>query len=732
MRKATMLLLGLAAAAQAIAASTAPLPASRLVPEPRQVLIARTVVQIARKRHYPQETLDAKLAHAVLDEYFDVLDPNRFYLTNNAIRGFHQTYDERLAGAIRHGNLKPAFAIYRYYLGQVRSQIHYALKLLGRKTNFAVQASFRFEREHAPWVPNQSALDQLWRERVKNDALVFMLRGRSWTEAATVLTRRYRHTLAKANQTTPDEVFGAYMTAYMQALDPHSSYFTGRQVQQFRNETDEQRQGIGAQLEDRNGYVTVVHVPAAENGELEPGDRIVGVGEGKSGKINDVVGWDLDDVIKRIRGPKGTIVRLCILPADASPGGAVKTVMLTRKVAGIPGDRAHARTALVTIANHTYKIGIIEIPSFYANFGDAGTTGKLPLSVTDDVRALLARLKADKVSGVLLDLRDNGGGLLQQAAALTGLFIPGGPVVRASDRSSHTQQLSTPNGETVAWNGPLAVLVNRFSASATEIFAGALEDYHRALVLGSRTWGNGTVQTLVSLRQFLPGFRAGEMKLTVGQFFRVNGSSTQLRGVTPNVAIPSSINDRALGEDTYPNALPWKSMAPADYKPVRDFVSRLLPKLRKYFEFTVQKAPGYRLFERQIALQRRTDANTTVPLSREARERDLAKHRTQTVALQNAWRKLEGKPVSKDPGSADDSNFSPSDVPLEVGEMLLGEYINLLPHKRAPFKDFVTILSTPGTSSCAAPLEATRRHGRCVDRPSKLISPPGTGTKNGG
>lgn len=743
MRRLAILLLALIAAASAATARTAPVSGTQLAPEPREVLIGRTAVAVAQKRHYPGEQLDSGFAHSILDQYFDSLDPGRFYLTQKDVDRFHKEYDAELPSDLQHGNLEPAFAIYRQFARRVKEQYQYALHLLEHEPSFDATGSFRFERRHAPWAKDGKALDQLWRARVENDALTIMLTGKSWADAVKVLKRRYEYVLKNVDQTTSTDVFSTYMNAYMQALDPHSSYFSPFEAQQFQIEMSLQLQGIGAQLTTRDGYVTIVRIlpggPAAKDGELKPGDRIVGVGQGKDGKISDVVGWRLDDVVKRIRGPKGSVVRLQILPAGALPGGTEKMITLVRNTVELEGERAQAHTVLIRHGNVAYKIGIIDIPSFYANFQSDRDGNPASPTVTGDVRDLIGQLKKQKVSGILLDLRDNGGGSLQEAASLTGLFIPDGPVVQVEDRSGRRQQLDTPNGEQPVWNGPLAVLINRFSASATEIFAGALKDYHRALVFGSQTWGKGTVQTVIPLGDYLPGFKAGEMKLTMAQFFRVTGASTQQRGIRPDIEIPSAIDDTQFGESSYSNALPWKQIAAAKYTTVHDAIGETLPKLQSYFEDVIQKTPRYQLFEREIALQRKASARTTVSLNIDQRKEERKRHRAQELAFDNSWRKLAGDPPFKDLKAADAGNFSPPDIALEASTEMLGAYIGRAPSVAKQFKGLIIPIPVQGKGVCAnhptgqpQPPWTICDQGLTGKGKAPVIHPPSVGTGAGG
>ncbi len=691
-----------AAAASAPAAASARIavvaPATNLAPEPRQVLIGRTVVHVMQAHHYPAEKLDQTLSRKILEQYYDSLDPNRFFFTQADIDHFSK-YDSTLAANLKNGNLKPAYAIYDTYIKRANRQIHYALDLLDKKPDLTGNETFRFSRHHAPWTKNLAALDTLWRQRVDNDVLSLLLTGKTWKSTKQTLTRRYTYALNHINQTTSNDVFDTYMNAYAQTEDPHSSYFSPFDAQQFRIAMSLQLEGIGAQLTERDNYVTVVRVlpggPAAESKALKAGDRIVAVGEGKTGPMKDVIGWRLDDVVKMIRGPKGSTVRLKILPAGELPGGAEKILTLVRNTIKLNAEHAHASVDLVKHGNVAYKIGIVTIPSFYVNFRAEGDGNKKFTSVSRDVAALIKILKQRKVSGILLDLRNNGGGSLQEATALTGLFIPDGPVVQIKDRNGNVEVLSTPSGEKVAWRGPLALLVNRFSASATEIFTGALKDYHRALIIGSDTWGKGTVQQLIQLNRYLPGFKAGELKLTTAQFFRVNGASTQRHGVRPNISIPTAVNDEKFGESSLPNALPWEQIPAADYQPVRDAVDAVLPKIEHYYKTVLQKKPSFQLYLKQVTEQRKQSARTAVSLNLKQRKAERSERRAEKLALTNAWRKLADKKAFKTLKAASDADFDMPDVPLQTGASLLGDYIDLRPGVAIKFK----LQTPPGHSS---------------------------------
>jgi carboxyl-terminal processing protease len=663
-----------------VVATFANLPATEPASGRDAARITQAVVAILEKKHYPNDPLDPALARKVLDQYFDALDPQRLYFTQPDIDRFHR-FDQALPADVVRGDLGPAFTIYRYFARQAEARTQAALEMLKREPAFDGNASYRFVRQGAPWARDRQALDRLWREHVENDALTLLLAGRRWSAAVKVLDRRYREGLQQEARLSDDRVFDLFLNAYAKALDPHSAYFSPFQAQQFQIMMSLHFQGIGAELEEQDGYATVMRVlpggPAAGNGKLKSGDRITGVGSGEQGSIRDVIGWRLDDVVKEIRGPQGTSVRLRILPAGAVPGAREETLTLVRNTIELKAERAHESTTEVTLGDgRVYRIGVITIPSFYSDFQARNGGAHNYRSVTRDVRRLLVNLKNEGVDGILLDLRNNGGGSLDEATALTGLFIPKGPVVQIEGRSGHRDILGTTSAGPV-YTGPLALLVNRLSASATEIFTGALKDYHRALVLGSRTWGKGTVQTVVQLGDYLHGIRAGDLKFTTAQFFRVNGASTQLKGVLPDIALPSAVDAHQFGETMYGNALPWTQIAAAPHVPVRDGIGAAMPELERYFSTQVREKSEFKLYLREVALTRALGAREEVPLNLKARQALRERQQAQALEQDNAWRKLQGKPPFESLTAASSGDYEPPDVALDASEQLVGKLIEL-------------------------------------------------------
>jgi carboxyl-terminal processing protease len=474
----------------------------------------------------------------------------------------------RFGDMIHTGEIDPAYLIFYVFQQRNREHMDYALKLLDTEPDWTREESFDFDREHAAWPSSQAEIDELWRLRVKNDAISLLLTGKNWADTADTLRKRYQRVLTRLDKITPEDVFESLMNAYASAYDPHSNYFSPRSSEEYRIQMSLSYEGIGASLQLTDDYVTVTNVlpggPAAVDGTLKPNDRITAVAQGNDGTMTDVIGWRLDDVVQLIRGKVGTIVRLQILPAGATPGTAERMLRLTRNKVTLEAQAAKKEVRTLPREGHNYKIGIITVPSFYNDMeGGAGAENR---STTHDVRRLLQQLAADGgVDGLVLDLRGDGGGYLPEAIGLTHLFVSHGPAVQLKDTTGQLEILDEPDpGQ--AYAGPLAVLIDRTSASASEIFAGVIQDYHRGLIIGQTSFGKGTVQSVIPLDRWSSKPTEGQLTVTIGKFYRVTGESTQLRGVTPELELPSPISTEEVGESALDHALPWDRIAPAPFR----------------------------------------------------------------------------------------------------------------------------------------------------------------------
>jgi carboxyl-terminal processing protease len=548
---------GVALRAPASAASV--LPPGSLAPSDDQRAIARKIGRILEETHYSGAAIDDAFSAQVFQRYLEFLDPEHSYFLASDVQEF-SVYRDKFDDMIHTGDVDPGYLVFDRFKQRNRERMQYAVGLLKSQPDWNTTASYDFDREHAAWPASQADLDQLWKKRVTNDVVSLILAGKTWPQAADILRKRYETVIQRVDQIKSEDVFEDLMNAYARTYDPHTSYFSPLNSEEYRIQMSLNYEGIGASLQLIDTYVTVMNVipggPAAAAGSLKPSDRITGVGQGPTGPITDVVGWRLDDVVQLIRGKAGTNVRLPVLPSGAAPGSKERVLQFVRNKVTLKTQEAHSDLKTVTDHGRTYKIGVITVPSFYEDIAAENRGDPSYRSTTRDVLRLLEKLENQHIDGLVLDLRDNGGGYLPEATALTGLFIPHGPVVQLRDRGGHIEHLDDPE-QGPAYTGPLSVLVNRFSASASEIFAGAIQDYHRGVIVGQNTFGKGTVQNLVPLDRWSDQPVDGQLTVTIGKFYRVTGESTQHRGVVPDVTLPSPIDPKEVGEADQPASLPW-------------------------------------------------------------------------------------------------------------------------------------------------------------------------------
>lgn len=534
---------------------------------------------------YRPRPLDTTLSQDVFKRYLEALDGNKQYFTAADIARF-EPYRATLGEAIRSGDLAPAWGMFAVYRQRVNERIAHARALLKQDFDFEADDRWEYDREKAPWAANAQELDAIWKKSVKNDWLRLKLAGKQPAEIRATLDKRYANMKRSIDELKGEDVFQSFLNSYTGAIDPHTDYFTPRSADNFNQQMSLSLEGIGAVLQRQDDYVAIREIvpggPAALSGKLQVGDRIVAVGQGRSGPMTDVVGWRIDDVVQQIRGKKDTQVRLEYIPVAGGIDGKHTQITITRQKIKLEEQAAKSETITVPAANGqpARRIGVIKLPAFYQDFEGRRKNPDDYNSATRDVARLLARFKAQDLDGVVLDLRNNGGGSLDEAVDLTGLFIDKGPVVQVRESGGRVA-VNADRKAGVAWDGPLAVLINRASASASEIFAGAIQDYGRGLVVGDTSFGKGTVQNIVDLDRWPANetARFGQVKLTIAQFFRVAGGSTQFKGVVPDIAMPSSIGAEEYGESTYDNALPWARIAAVPHTQYGNF-SPLLPRLQ--------------------------------------------------------------------------------------------------------------------------------------------------------
>jgi len=629
-------------------ASTASLETDHVLhPEPRHEDIGELVTQFIQKSHYRHVSVNDDLSSQVLDRYLETLDGNRMYLLASDVE-FFELYRYELDDVVKGRPLDPVFEMFELYRTRLRERLSFALEQLEVEPDFTTSEAYQFDRSESPWAESTAELDDIWRKRVKSDALRLALADQEWEEIREVLTKRYTRVLKRMDQVKSDDVFETFMNAFAHTLDPHSSYLSPRNSEEYQIQMSLSYFGIGASLQTDDDYVQIVNIipggPADIDGRLKPNDRIMAVGQGGDGEMVDVVGWRLDDVVELIRGPAKTSVRLQVIPAGTLPGSSEKLITLVRDQVKLEEQAAQSDIVTIPRDGREWRIGVIEVPSFYRDYRALSNGDKNYTSTTRDVKRLIGELEEDGIDGLVIDLRDNGGGHLTEATALTGLFIDNGPVVQLRNSQRRISRLDDPDPRThVAYNGPLTVLVNRFSASASEIFAAAIQDYERGVIVGQQTFGKGTVQNLYSLDQYLKpegddGF--GQLTLTIGKYYRVTGESTQHRGVDPDIPLPSSIDVEQVGESVRDSALPWDTIQTTRFRAGKPLDSTIANLTSSQTE-RAQDDPNLRYLMAGIREVEEARSRKTVSLNideriaeREAeRERALARENERRAAL---------------------------------------------------------------------------------------------------
>jgi len=657
--KAPAFLMALALTAPLALAAYADSPALPSAATADQVTTSKLVYGLLSDSRYAYRprALDAATSKDVFKRYLEALDGSKQFFTQADITRF-APFEANIATAIRGGELEPAFQVFAVYKQRVGERVGYARKLLKQDFDFSSDEKFEYDRKDVPWAASNAELDDLWRKSVKNDWLRLKLAGKQPAEIRKTLDKRYATLEKSVNELKGEDVFQFFLNSYTSAVDPHTDYFTPRTAENFNQAMSLSLEGIGAQLQRQDDMVVIREViaggPVAVNGTLKAGDRIVGVGQGKSGPIEDVIGWRIDDVVAKIRGKADTPERLEFIPAEEGVDGKHHTLVLTRQKVRLAEQAAKGETLTIPAKDGepARKVGVIKLPTFYQDFEGRRRNATDYASATRDVAKLLAGFKTDKLDGVVLDLRNNGGGSLDEAIELTGLFIEQGPVVQVRESGGRVT-VNSDRSEAVAWDGPLAVLINRGSASASEIFAGAIQDYGRGLVIGETTFGKGTVQNIVDLDRWPTGEaqRYGQVKLTIAQFFRVSGSSTQHKGVVPDLAFPASVDASEYGESTYDNALPWTRIASVPHTQYGNF-GPLLPKLEARHASRIAADKEFQWWNEDVEQFRAEKAKKYISLNEAERRAEREKQDKQRVDRQVIRKQLG---LDLDP-LADDSN----------------------------------------------------------------------------
>lgn len=657
---------------------------TELSPSKEHKKINDDIVDHLRHSHYLKVSIDDQLSSKVLYRFLDELDPSHSYFYTSDIKEFESKYRYTLDDDFKSGNLAPGFEIFNRYQQRVIERLTDIVELLeGGLDNwkFDIEETLRTDRKDIPWPDSEAAMKELWRKRLKNNVLNLKLTDKSLEDVQETLLKRYKNQLNRILQNSNDDAFEFYINSLALSMDPHTQYFSPHRSENFNINMSLSLEGIGAVLQAEDEYTKVLRLiaggPAERSKLLKAADRIVGVAQGADGEMVDIVGWRLDEVVNKIRGPKGTLVRLEIIPADAVDNHQTKVIKIVRDKVKLEEQAAKKEIIEIKRDVDTYKIGIIDVPAFYADFKGMHAGNPDYTSTTKDVRKLIAELLVEGVKGIIIDLRDNGGGSLQEANSLTGLFIGLGPTVQVRNANGRIDIIRDHDPKLV-YSGPLVVLVNRMSASASEIFAGAIQDYNRGIILGGQTFGKGTVQSLLPLSK-------GQLKATTAKYYRISGQSTQNKGVLPDLEYPGIFSVDDFGESSLPEAMAWDRINSIPYQTYYK-MDDLLLLLKNRHIVRNRMSQDYQYF-----LERRERSNEMrqkkiVSLSEQKRRKELEEADQWRLELENTLRLTKGEPPLEklsdlNEDKADDAHSSAIDVkdPLmvEAAEVVV-DFVELL------------------------------------------------------
>ncbi len=619
-----------------------------LVSQPVHGQTAVSLLRELETKHYSSVEIDDNFSSLVFDSYIDALDGSKLYFMKDDIDQL-SAYRYTLDDSLKDGSVEVGFEIYNLYYKRILERMIYAVDRVENhiaEMDFSIDESIEIDREDAPYATSLADLDELWRLRIKNSVLSLKLTGDDDEEIKDKLSKRYRNQLSQILKTNDKDIFQTYLATVATAVDPHTSYFSPRDSENFNMGLSLSLQGIGAQLTTEEEYTKVAVLikggPAERGKELQAGDRIIAIGQGVDGELQDVVGMRLDDVVAQIRGEKGTVVRLNVIPVDSISESNATVVSITRDTVKLEDQSAKKEVIELSYNGANYKIGIIDLPTFYFDFEAASRGDSNYKSSTRDVHALLDELKEENVDAVVVDLRNNGGGSLSEANQLVGLFIETGATVQirySGLRNGFTRPFGD-NDPEVAYTGPLAVLVNRTSASASEIFAGAIQDYQRGIVLGGQTFGKGTVQEIIPMDY-------GQVKLTRSKFYRISGASTQHRGVIPDITFPDFYDAyEDIGESSLDGALPWDTVRPVEYRPYHA-IQAMLPQLKQLHDERAENSPDFIYLKDQIERTRELRQRDQLSLNELIVKDEREQARRVEFDAENMRRLLKGLPLNE-------------------------------------------------------------------------------------
>ncbi|SMO52818.1 carboxy terminal-processing peptidase [Solitalea koreensis] len=647
-----------------------------LQPEPQHFLVSKIITGAIANYHYKKVKIDDSLSTKIFDKYLDNLDGSRTTLLSSDIKDFEK-YRYQIDDELESGDLSAAYFIYNRYADRLSERIDYALATLKGKLNLDSNDVYVIDREKAPWINTTQEINDYWNKRVRYEFISQKLQSKDEKKALEILVKRYENLKVQLNKLKSEDVFESFMNSFSETVEPHTLYLSPRSSADFKINMSKALEGIGASLRTENDYVKIINLtkggPAEKSKMLHPNDRIVAVGQGKDGEFEDIVGWRIDDAVAKIRGPKGSTVRLQILPSGAELNSTPKTVVLVRDKVILEEQKTQSEVKEVTYNGAKYKIGVISIPDFYIDW-DAMRRGDPNYNTTSgDVKKALLKLKAAGVNGIVIDLRNNGGGALKEAIELSGLFIKTGPVVQVREASGKVEVNEDKNPEEV-YTGPMTVLINRFSASASEIFAAAMQDYQRAVIVGEQSYGKGTVQTAVSLNELVNKDQdLGQLNLTIAKFYRISGGSTQHKGVTPDIQFPSMFPASEFGESSEPTALPWDQIAPAKYTPVAN-LKPIDAQLVADHQKRMEANPEYKYLLEDIKEVEKARTQKSVVLNEDELKKEREVKEAEDLERYNRRRVVQGlKPIAKGADRSPLNNDYIKDESLQITSELVSK-----------------------------------------------------------
>ncbi|MFD0795304.1 carboxy terminal-processing peptidase [Mucilaginibacter litoreus] len=668
-----------------------------LQPDPQQSVVLSYVTKLITDYNYKKVPLNDSISKIIFDSYLKKLDENHNYLLASDVKDFEQ-FQTTLDDDIKAGNLANVFYMFNVFQKRYTEYVNYSVAELNKNFDFTKNETFTYDREKQPWPASVSEIHDLWSKRVKYDLLNLKLTGKTDAANKETLKKRYTSILSQSNKLSNQDVFQAFMDAFTEAIDPHTNYFNPALAANFNIDMSRSLEGIGASLQIDNEYVTIKGVtaggPADKSKQVNIDDRIIAVAQGTNGEFQDVVGWRIDNAIAIIRGKKGTVVRLQLLPKGSPATAKPKIVTLVREKIILKDISAKKEIRTYNSNGKTVRIGVISVPAFYLDFADYKAGNPNYKSTTRDVKLILDSLKRENVDGVVMDLRQNGGGSLMEAIELTGLFIKEGPVVQVRD-SRNSIEVDKDEDPDITYSGPLAVLVDRFSASASEIFSAAIQDYGRGIILGTQTYGKGSVQNAIDLDKIITPTlkdklmalagktksvgtgsqnKFGQLNLTVAKFYRINGSSTQHKGVMPDIQFPSVIPMDKYGEDTEPSAMPFDMIPKTDYTNVGNYTT-VLPQLKKMHDDRMNTSASYKYLLEDIEESKKQDEEKSVTLNEQKLKQERDEDEKKAFERNNMRRVALGlKPLKK--GETKPKNEDLDFLQKEAGQILT-DYITL-------------------------------------------------------